>query len=55
MLQKRFNATVIDTAGRRSRIALTMSGLLTSSHDPKTLINTGFATLDFDGKFGVGV
>jgi hypothetical protein len=55
MLQKTFNVTVTDTAGRQSQIAFTMFGMLTSSHDPKTLINTGCATLDFDGKPGVGV
>ena len=32
-----------------------MFGMLTSSHDPKTLINTACATLQFDGKSGVGV
>jgi hypothetical protein len=55
MLQKTFDVTVTDTDGRRSRIAFTMFGMLTSSHDPKTLINTGCATLEFDGYPGVGV
>jgi hypothetical protein len=55
MVQKTFDVTVTDTAGRTSRIAFVMFGVLSSSHDPKTLINTGCATLDFDGKAGVGV
>jgi hypothetical protein len=55
MLQKTFDVSITDTGGRRARIAFTMFGMLTSSHDPKTCINTGCATLDFDGKSGVGV
>lgn len=55
MLQKIFDVTVTDTTGRQSRTVFTMFGMLTSSHDPKTLINTGCATLDFDGEQGVGV
>lgn len=55
MLQKAFNVNVTDTAGRKSGIQFNMFGMLTSSHDPKTLINTGCATLEFDGIAGVGV
>ncbi|WP_374409888.1 hypothetical protein [Novosphingobium colocasiae] len=55
MLQKTFNVTVTDDAGRTSYIAYTMFGVLTSSHDSQSLINTGCATLEFDGKPGVGV
>ncbi|OAN98977.1 hypothetical protein A8B75_19470 [Sphingomonadales bacterium EhC05] len=55
MLQKTFDVTVVDTEGRKSHIGFTMFGMLTSSHDTKSCINTGCATLDFDGKPGVGV
>ena len=55
MLQKSFEVTVTDSDGRKSRIAFTMFGMLTSSHDTQSCINTGCATLDFDGKPGVGV
>lgn len=55
MLQKTFVVAVTDTVGRRSVIDYKMFGVLQSSHDPKTLINTGCATLEFDGKPGVGV
>jgi hypothetical protein len=55
MVQKTFDVTVTDTAGRKSQIAFTMFGVLASSHDAQTYINTGCATLDFDGKPGVGV
>ena len=55
MQQKTFEVTVTDTDGRKSYINFTMFGVLQSSHDPKTLINTGCATLDFDGVPGVGV
>ncbi|WP_298164547.1 hypothetical protein [Novosphingobium sp.] len=55
MLQKTFDVTVTDSAGRKSQIAFTMFGMLTSSHDTQSCINTGCATLDFDGKPGVGV
>ncbi|WP_374412830.1 hypothetical protein [Novosphingobium colocasiae] len=55
MLQKTFTMTATDMAGRTAKIGFTMFGMLTSSHDPKTLINTGCATLNFDGVSGVGV
>jgi len=55
MLQKTFAVTVTDTEGRKSFIDYTMFGILQSSHDPKTCINTGCATILFDGVPGVGV
>ncbi len=55
MLQKTFQVTVTDTDGRKSFIDFKMFGILASSHDPKTCINTGCATLEFDGVPGVGV
>ena len=55
MLQKTFQVTVTDTEGRKSFIDYKMFGILQSSHDPKTIINTGCATLEFDGVPGVGV
>jgi hypothetical protein len=55
MLQDTFRVTVTDTEGRKSYIEYKMFGVLRSSHDPKTCINTGCATLEFDGFPGVGV
>lgn len=55
MLQKTFQTTVTDSDGRTSFIDFKMFGMLQSSHDPKTCINTGCATLEFDGVPGVGV
>lgn len=55
MLQKTFTVLVTDTQGRQSRIDYKMFGVLQSSHDPKTIINTGCATIEFDGAPGVGV
>ena len=55
MLQKTFQVTVTDTEGRTSFITYEMFGVLQSSHDPKTCINTGVATIVFDGVPGVGV
>ncbi|MEZ5482142.1 MAG: hypothetical protein R3E73_08140 [Porticoccaceae bacterium] len=49
MVQKTFQVKVTDTEGRNSQIDYTMFGVLQSSHDPKTLINTGCARLVFDG------
>lgn len=55
MLQKTFSVIVTDTDGRQSSIDYRMFNVLASSHDPKTIINTGCATLEFDGVPGVGV
>ncbi len=55
MKQKDFRVTVTDTDGRKSFIAYDIFCVLESAHDPKTIINTGCATLEFDGKPGVGV
>ena len=55
MLQKTFQVTVTDTDGRTSFIDYRVFGILQSSHDPKTCINTGCATIAFDGVPGVGV
>lgn len=55
MTQKTFSVTVTDTDGRSSFIDYDIYCVLKSSHDPKTIINTGCATLMFDGKPGVGV
>lgn len=55
MLQRTFQVTVTDTDGRKSFIDYKMFEFLRSSHDPKTCINTGCATLEFDGTPGVGV
>lgn len=54
-LQKKSDVTVTDTGGRKSHIAFTMFGMLTSSHDTQSCINTGCAMLDFDAKPGVDV
>jgi hypothetical protein len=55
MMQKDFHVTVTDTDNRQSTIKYDLYGILRSSHDPRTIINTGCATLDFDGKPGTGV
>ncbi len=55
MLQKTFQMTVTDTDGRKSTVDYEVFTVLQSSHDPKTCINTGAATIEFDGKPGVGV
>lgn len=55
MVQKTFQLSVTDTDGRVSQIDYTMFRVLQSAHDPRTLINTGCATLTFDGVPGVGV
>lgn len=55
MLQQTFQTTVTDTDGRQSFIDYRMFAMLRSEHDPKTCINTGIATLEFDGAPGVGV
>jgi len=55
MLQKTFQMTVTDTDGRQSFVDYQVFAMLQSSHDPKTLINTGCSTIQFDGVAGVGV
>jgi hypothetical protein len=55
MLQQTFHVKVTDEDGRVSIIDYTMFGILESSHDEMTCINTGCATIVFDGKPGVGV
>ncbi|AGH51796.1 hypothetical protein G432_20570 (plasmid) [Sphingomonas sp. MM-1] len=55
MLQRDFCVTVTDSDGRQSAIDYDIFGTLQSSHDPKTVINTGCAKVRFDGIDGVGV
>ncbi|MEZ5689271.1 MAG: hypothetical protein R3E21_10890 [Caenibius sp.] len=54
MLQQTFQVIVTDTDGRKSFISYEMFGFLRSWYDP-TCINTGIATIEFDGAPGVGV
>ncbi len=55
MIQKDFRVTVTDTEGRQATIAYDIYRFLISAYDPKTVINTGYATVEFDGKPGVGI
>lgn len=55
MLQKTFHVTITDVTGRASVVDYKMFGTLQSSHDPKTVINTGCANIEFDGVPGIGI
>lgn len=55
MRQKDFRAVITDTEGRRSEVGFDVYNFLHSAYDPKTVINTGYATVEFDGKPGVGI
>jgi hypothetical protein len=55
MLQETFQMKVTDTDGRTSSVDYKIFAMIQSSHDPKTLINTGCSTIMFDGVPGVGV